>query len=409
MTSVNQDPKYQLLFRILLTRSVLMRRMKFAMAIVLLIGIILTGCQEREEEPPPQLSPTAIPSTQIPSPEPSPTETVVLPTPTSTPLPSSTATPKPSIPEDVALLSYRTLSQVEMLYTFPQAEVLELEFSPDGRYLRMRVPGEEDIYRDIIFDLEEGKEILSLVGNQRIYFKPESNSIVVLEGNSIDTINLLSGERKVEYTREYQAAALSPDGRLLVELEVHDQDPASTTLRLVDLPTETEIFWVYINATVEKDSLSFDDDGKYLAVSYFVPPGTSVATVWKADSGRVMYTEYGYGEIDLHPFGSEIAVASSRRSNISLISTVTWEQKLYLGSAEDEPGYYNVAYSSAGRLIYALSDREKTIASFWFPPSGEKIDLDLDLDLLAVTISPDRRYLATSDKSGSVIIWGVRE
>ena len=60
-------------------------------------------------------------------------------------------------------------------------------------------------------------------------------------------------------------------------------------------------------------------------------------------------------------------------------------------------------------MIYALSDRDKTTASFWFPPTGEKLELDLELDLLAVTISPDRRFLATSDKSGSVIIWGVPE
>ena len=385
-----------------------MQRLYSTTTIVLTLVMVLAGCQEREEVPP-QLSPTVIPSTLIPSPEPSPTETVVLPTGTSTPTPLPSPTPQPSIPEELALLSYRTMSQVEELASISLTDVIGLEFSPDGRYLRMRLPVGEETHRDIFFDLETREEIFSLEGGQRIYFNPDSTSIAVLDGKSLAIVELPSGEKKAGFNSRNQAAALSPDGRRLVEIEVHDQEPASTTLRMIDLTTEEEIFWIYVNAKVEKEDLCFDLEGKYLAVTYFVPPGTYVATVWNAHTGRVMYTEYGYTEADLHPFGSEVALASSRRSHISLISTVTWEQKLFLGSAEDEPGYYDVAYTSGGRLIYALTDRETTQASFWFPPSGEKIDLDLDLDLLAITISPDRRLMATSDKSGNVIVWGVPE
>ena len=386
-----------------------MRRIQFTLTSVLLIGMILTGCQEGEEAPPPQLSPSAIPPTQILSPEPSPTETVALPTATNTPLPSPTATSKPSIPEDVALLSYRTLGQIEQLASISLPDVVDLEFSPDARYLRLRVPAGDETYRDIFYDLMAREEIFILEGTQRIYFNPDSTSLAALDGNNLAIIELPSGERKAGFNTRNQTAALSPDGRRLVEIEIHDQEPAATTLRMIDLTTEEEVFWVYINAEIEKEKLVFDEDGKYLAVTYFVPPGTDVATVYNAQTGRVMFTKYGFGEVDLHPFGSEVALSSSRRSSISLISTVTWEQRLYLGSDLDEPGYYDVAYASGGRLIYALTDRETTTATFWFPFSGEKIDLDLDLDLLAVTISPDRRYLATSDKSGSVIIWGVEE
>jgi WD40 repeat protein len=289
------------------------------------------------------------------------------------------------------------------------ANVVDLDFSPDGRYLRMRVPAGEETHQDIFFDLEEMEEIFSLEGGQRVYFNPDSSSITALDGNSLAVIELSSLKSKNEYTSDNLVAALSPDGRRVVEIELHDQEPVSTTLHLIDLTTGEDIFWVYINAEVEKENLCFDGDGKRLAVTYFVPPGTFVGTIWNANTGRVMYTEYGFSDIDLHPFGSEVAVASSRRSYISLISTVTWEQRIYLGSAEDEPGYYGVTYTSGGRLIYALSDQETTTAYFWFPPTGEKIDLDLGLDLLAVNISPDRRLLATSDKSGSVIIWGVPE
>ena len=123
-----------------------------------------------------------------------------------------------------------------------------------------------------------------------------------------------------EISRANQTAALSPDGRLLVEIEVHDQDPPGTTLRVYDLSSEKELWWTYLNGAVEKEALHFDGDGKYMAVSFFVPPGTHVSMVWRAINGRVTYTEYGYTEIVLHPFGSEIAVSSGRRKPVRFMT-----------------------------------------------------------------------------------------
>jgi WD40 repeat protein len=389
-----------------------MNRTKIAILIILALGLIMAGCQGVEEESESTI-PTAVPTTQLPSPEssqePSPTETAVLPTLTSTPEPLPTATPSPLIQEELALLSYRNLSQVEELASISQADVIDLEFSPDGSYLRMRIPTGEETHRDSFIELESGQEIFSLEGSQRVYFNPDSSSIASLDGNSLTIYKLPSGDKFAQFNSRNQAAALSPDGRRLVEFEVYEDEDDSTTLRVIDLTTEEEIFWVYVAGKLEKENLHFDGDGQNIAVTYFVPPGTYVSTIWDANTGRAIYTEYGYAEIALHPFGSEIAVSSSRKSYISLVSTVTWDQIHYLGTAEDDPGYYNVTYASGGRLIYALSDGERTSASFWYPPSGERIDLEFDLDLLAVTISPDRRLMATSDKDGSVIIWGIPE
>ena len=389
-----------------------MKTTLIVITVMLVLGIIAAGCQEAEQGPEPIL-PSEVPDTQAPasdsSPAPSPTETMIIPTATSTPEPVPTATPGPLVPDGLALLSYLTLSQVEQLASIPQANVIDLEFSPDGSYLRMRVPTGEETHRDIFIDLESGQEIFNLEGSQRIYFNPDSTSIASLDGNSLTIYKLPSGDIFADFNSRNQTAALSPDGRRLVEFEVYDGEDEGTTLRMIDLPTGEEIFWLYVAGKLEKDNLHFDGDGQTIAVTYFVPPGTFVSTIWDANTGRVMFTEYGYAELALHPFGSEIAVSSARKSFISLVSTVSWDQIHYLGTAEDDPGYYNVSYGSGGRLIYALSDGETTSASFWYPPSGERIDLELDLDLLAVTISPDRRLLATSDKDGSVIIWGVPE
>ena len=385
-----------------------MRKTQIGLVVALMLGLSLIGCQNVEPEI--ELPETEVsPPTWTSSPEPVPTETDVPPTETSIPTPVPTEVPRPSIPEDLAQLNYRTLGMVEELITIPIADVIDLDFSPNGHYLRMRVTAGEDTHRDIFYDIENGDEIFSLEGDQRIYFNPDGSTITSLAGNQIQKIDLKTGNVLDSSTSVTQAAALSPDDHLLIEIETHDQDPPGTTLRVSDLTRDKELWWTYLNGIVEKENLHFDGDGKYLTVTYFVPPGTHVSMVWRANNGRVMYTEYGYTEIIPHPYGSEIALSSGRRSNISLFSTVTWEQKHYLGSAKDEPGYYDVSYSTGGRLIYALSDRDRTEVWFWYPPTGEKLELDLDLDLLAVTISPDRRYLATSDRSGSVIIWGVPE
>jgi len=382
-----------------------MRRINLVAAIFLLA--VASGCVEQETQAvEPSAIPTAIPTTQIPSPEPLPTETIVLPTETITPAPLPTETPRPFLPPDLALLNYQTLGRVEELASISLPEVIDLEFSPDGRFLRMRVPAGEQIHEDIFYDLGKGEEIFRLEGGQRIYFNPDSTTIAALDGTSLTIYQLPSGEETAQFNGKNQLAALSPDGRLIVEAEAVDP---GTTLTLVDLTSGEDIYQIYINGTMEEESLHFDLDGKNMAVTYFVPPGTYVSTIWSVKTGWAIFTEYGYTEIALHPFGSEVAVSSARRSYISLISTVTWDQRDYLGSAGEDPGYYDIAYASRGRLIYALSGVETTTASFWYPPSGEKIDLDLGLDLLAVTISPDRRYLATSDKSGSVIIWGIPE
>lgn len=389
-----------------------MRKLVFLLISIVIIGMINSACAAGE---PQVLDPTGLPATEAPTLEASPSETPLQPTLTSTPQPSptlpptATATPTPFLPDNLALLTYRTLGQVSELASLQLPGVVDLEFSSEGDYLRARVPLDEETHQDLLIDLETGEEILRLEGGQRIYFSQDAPAILALDGNEITSYDLISGEGEVLYSGEYLASALSPDGQLLVALEYEERGGTGTTFHVIDLPSGEERYSLYVNGTIDKEGFNFDQDGKNMAVSYFVPPGTYVATIWNAKSGNVVYTEYGFTEIILHPFGSEVAAASGRRSYISLVSTCTWEQRVYLGSAEDEPGFYAVTYADKGRLIYALSDRETTQAFFWYPPSGERIALDLGQELLAVSISPDRRLLASSDGSGSVTIWGILE
>jgi len=339
-----------------------------------------------------------------------PTAQVVVATQTAAPEPTPTETQAPSLPADLETLTYRTFEELKELTILPYDEVIDLAFSPDHRYLRLRQALTEDTHNDFFLDLETGEESFSLEGGQRVYFGPESKSIASLDGNSLTVYDLGSGETKLQYNSRYEIAALSPDGRTIIEIE-DVEEGTGTTFRAVDLTSEEEKYRIFINGALKNSSLQFDEDEKLMAASSFASPNTYITTIWDFRTGRVRYSTYGYSEVALHPFGSEIAISSAKQSYISLVSTVTWQQKLYLGPAENGLSYYNVEYSGGGRLIYALIDDEEgnSRVQFWYPPSGEELAFTADQNLLAVAVSPDNKLLAASYQDGSVVLWGVPE
>jgi hypothetical protein len=377
--------------------------------VIVTMGLLSSGCVTRESISPEESAVPAEISTATNLP---PSETMIAgdPTPTPEPIPSVTNTPKPTVGlgENFVQITYRTLGELEPLFQVPVEDVTELEFSPDHRYLRLRQEMEDSAI-DIFLDLEKGEDIFSIAEGQRTYFNPDSSNIAVLDDSGVTIVDLVSQETRKIYNSTYSAGALSPDGRTLVELEVIEGQIPSTTLHIMDLTQQEEKYQIYINALVMKETIEFDLDGRLLCASYLVPPATYVSAVWRVDNGLPVYTIYGYDEITLHPFGSEVALSHAKRDTISLVSTVTWQQKLYLGSDQEGPGYSQVSYAAEGRLIYALNDKEISAPQFWFPPSGEELDFGEDLDLLALTISPDRELLAASDKQGHVTIWGIPE
>lgn len=385
-----------------------MKRMTLMMTLVLAVGMLVASCSTEESEPaaarPPSSATDAPLDTALPS------AVVVVTTQTPLPEPEPTEVPAPDLPEDLELITYRTFEELEELVSLPYENVIDLDFSPDHRYLRLRQDPSEGSYNDVFLDLETGEQVFSLQGEQRIYFSPTSVSIAALDGKSLTVYDLETGEMKLQYNSRYEIAALSPDGRTIIEIEAVEEG-SGTTFRIVDLTTEEEKNRIFINGELDAASLQFDDEGRLLSGSSFVPPGTYISTVWNLRIGRPIYSIYGFSEIDLHPFGSEIALSNAKQSYISLVSTVTWLQKLFLGPAENGPAFHDVRYSSGGRMIHALKqgEGESTTAYFWYPPSGERLPFPSELDLLAVSISPDNLLIATSQKNGSVIIWGIPE
>jgi hypothetical protein len=60
-------------------------------------------------------------------------------------------------------------------------------------------------------------------------------------------------------------------------------------------------------------------------------------------------------------------------------------------------------------MIYALYDGKATYPWFWKPVSGERVYWMQNVDLLDLTISLSNTLMATSDKRGYVLIWGIPE
>jgi WD40 repeat protein len=334
----------------------------------------------------------------------------VISTQANTPAAVSTATVSPPIPANLEVINYETIKRVEKIVAIPLADVINLEFSPNGQYLRMRINLSQDNHRDIFMDLNTGMEALTLEGSQRIYFNSNSTSIVSLDGKSLVEYDLRTGEERVVYNSAYDVAALSPDGRWLVVFEEIDEDGPGTTFKIIDIYTEEEIHRIFVNTVMDKDNFQFDPDGELLAGTYLVPPDSHLTTFWSMETGKAVHTIYGYSEIAFNPFLREVAASNAKQNYISLISMYTWEQLRYLGGANDGPNYYNIGYTSYGGMVYALYDGIATYPWFWKPITGERVWWPVNFgNILDLTISPASNLLATSEKAGYVMIWGIPE
>ncbi|MFN2281254.1 MAG: hypothetical protein ACK2TZ_05260, partial [Anaerolineales bacterium] len=181
-----------------------MKRTFLIATVVLTAAILLSSCAAQGSEtgePAPLPSATAAPGeTALPTP------VVVITTQTAAPQP--TEPPAPTMPENLQLITYRTFVSLEELASLPYADVIDLDFSPDHRYLRLRQALTEDTHRDTFLDLETGEEVFSLEGGQRVYFSPASVSIAALDGGSLTVYDLGTGEIKLQYNSRNDIAAL---------------------------------------------------------------------------------------------------------------------------------------------------------------------------------------------------------
>lgn len=375
---------------------------------IFIAALICSACGSAASETEP-VPPTEPPPTQIPPTQPPPTAAIVIATQANTPEPLPTATQAALIPTTLGTINSQSVVQLESLVKIDIDNITDLEFSPGGQYLRMRVGFPRETHTDIFMDLTLGEEVFRLDGNQKVYFNPNSTTIASLDGNSLVEYDLQTGEALSGYNSRYEVAALSPNGNWLIVFEEIDQDGPGTTFQIVDISTEEVIHRVFVNAVLHKEDFKFNADGELLAATYKVPPDSYVTTFWSVETGKAIHSLYGYSEIAFHPtpFTIWLAASSAEQNYISIYEIDTWERRRYLGSAHDGPNYYDVGITTYGGLIYALYDGLATYPWFWYPPTGERTYWMNNVDLTAITISPTSKLMATADKRGYVLLWGI--
>ncbi|MFV1948402.1 MAG: WD40 repeat domain-containing protein [Anaerolineales bacterium] len=369
-------------------------------AVLLIIILFAAACGPSVTEVP---KATQIPPSLIPQAEP-----VVISTQVNTPAPVLTGTVSPYIPFNLEVINYVTIMNIEGIVAIPVLDVIELEFSPNEQYLRMRDALGPGNYKDIYVDLNSGLETLTLEGSQRVYFNPNSTSITALIDNRLVEYDLKTGEEEAVYTSDYDIAALSPDRKWLVVIEEIDVNGPGTTFIIVDLDTKEEIHRIFVNTVMDKYGFQFGPAGDLLAGSYIVPPETHITTFWSLVTGKAVHTLYGFSEIVFDPFNPEVAASNAKQNYISLINIHSWEQRLYLGDANDGPVYFNMGYTNYSGMLYALIDGIDTYPWFWKPRSGERVWWPVHFgDLSDITISPGSKLMATSQKNSIVNILGI--
>ena len=185
-----------------------MRRPLIITMLLIILISLTSGCSSSVTvtQEPTEITPTDKPPTSVPSP----TAAIVIATQSSETDPEPTTESVPTLPTNMGFINYETIRQVEKLVAIPLADVIELEFSPDSRYLRMRIEKERGTHEDIFMDMAAGTEAMSLVGNQRIYFNPNSTTIASLADNKLVEYDLTTGEAMAGYNSEYDVVAYPP-------------------------------------------------------------------------------------------------------------------------------------------------------------------------------------------------------
>ena len=143
-----------------------MKRHHIIIYLILLVFVFLiSACGSSATEPVP---PTNIPPTTVPPTKALPTAAIVISTQANTPAPVLTATTSPSIPANLEVINYETIKRIEKIVAIPLADVIDLEFSPNGQYLRMRTDLSSGNHRDIFMDLNTWLVTLTLEISQGV-------------------------------------------------------------------------------------------------------------------------------------------------------------------------------------------------------------------------------------------------
>jgi WD40 repeat protein len=323
--------------------------------------------------------------------------------PTPTPLP-------PAISADTVALLWTYLG-------FADGELVRsLAYSPDGTVLAAAVGDEAGIIQ--LYDSTSGQPLRALQGHQSIVwglaFSPDGLFLASASRDHTAKVwDWHSGSllQSLVFPDEVTSVAFSPDSRTLAVGGVDGWPKAAIWTYAVDS-------WEPLMKLEESwniPDIAFSPDGTKL-----VGGGTSRnVRIWRTSDGAELSVLYHAGQVSsiaISPDGSTVATGLCEASETGDCTRgAVWLWDLATGrliqKLSDFPDWVEgVVFSPDGSLVVAGS-REGTVNAY--AASGYRLLLDTALPLgtsppsiLAVSISPDGRFLATGGV-GKIGLWKV--
>ncbi|MFO0967372.1 MAG: PQQ-binding-like beta-propeller repeat protein [Gemmataceae bacterium] len=281
----------------------------------------------------------------------------------------------------------------------PGADVRDLAYSPDGRYLVSL-----GFHSLVLMDGATGEILRSWRPHAaaRVVFTPDSKALVVADHAGVRQYDLAATEGRSLATSGGRVSVLAPDGKRIAS---YKDDPRRIAIWNLDT-SKLDIVWPTSDEVWE---MAWSRDGKTL-----ITLGRTKATgpndwlrVWDAVAGKERFaredTKVGWSGLDIAPDASSFAVG---RDDYVVFDLATGDEKHRL---KGHKGYRGpVRFSPDGKTLATTGGG---LLGLWDTKTGKNRHL-LKAHPHAITrlaFTPDNARLATGDADGVIHVWDVAE
>lgn len=281
-----------------------------------------------------------------------------------------------------------------------------LAFSQDSRYLNTASPG-----NSVVWEVPAGREVSRIkynVPSWGFFSKPAvfnrgAKYLALFQGNVVEVWEVSSGRaiKRLVHGEKVEAAVFSQDGKYLATV-AHDN-----TVVVWEVDTGQKAFSIPHKVKTTRFArfltpVSFSPDGKHLATA-----SGNIVGVWDVSSGREVTRIVHGGQVTKIEFTSDGKyLATAGRDNAARVWEAASGKQFQLVT---HAGFVNsVAFSPDGKYL-ATGSADNT-ARLWKTDSGREVArMSHKSTVTNVTFSPDGQRLATADEKRTVWVWKVSE